>query len=140
MLFAMLSTEVFLLLTETRGWDLPTYQSWVVRMIRTVLEPRGSPLMATDLSGPADTSMMRIVHSALRRDIARAQAVLSDLPYPDEPQRVALSSHLRWMIGWLHHHHETEDAYLYPMVREARPDVAACSTTWTAITRRSSPP
>jgi len=31
--------------------------------------------MATDLSGPADTSMMRIVHTALRRDIARVMTV-----------------------------------------------------------------
>lgn len=36
-LFAVLSTEVFLLLTETRGWDLPTYQSWAVRLISTIL-------------------------------------------------------------------------------------------------------
>jgi AcrR family transcriptional regulator len=36
-LFAVLSTEVFLLLTETRGWDLPSYRSWAVRIIRSVL-------------------------------------------------------------------------------------------------------
>jgi hypothetical protein len=77
--------------------------------------------MATDLSGPADTSMMRIVHTALRRDIARAQAVLTEPPYPDQPQRAALGAHLQWMIGFLHRHHESEDTYLYPAVREANP-------------------
>jgi AcrR family transcriptional regulator len=41
-LFAVLSTEVFLLLTETRGWDLPTYQSWTVHIIRTVLNSDGA--------------------------------------------------------------------------------------------------
>ena len=29
--------------------------------------------MNTDLDGPADTRVMRIVHSALRRDLARAR-------------------------------------------------------------------
>jgi iron-sulfur cluster repair protein YtfE (RIC family) len=80
--------------------------------------------MAPDLNGPADMSMMRIVHTALRRDIVRAQLVLTDLPYPDRGQRMALCAHLRWMMGWLQHHHETEDAQLYPMVREANPDAA----------------
>ncbi len=36
-LFAVLSTEVFLLLTETRGWDLPTYHAQMVRLIRAIL-------------------------------------------------------------------------------------------------------
>jgi hemerythrin-like domain-containing protein len=80
--------------------------------------------MARDLSGPADMSMMRIVHTALRRDIGRAQRVLSELPYPDDSQRQALSEHLTWMMGWLHHHHETEDAHLYPLVRSRNPAAA----------------
>jgi AcrR family transcriptional regulator len=33
-LFAILSSEVFLLLTEARGWSVPMYQSWVVRTLR----------------------------------------------------------------------------------------------------------
>lgn len=81
--------------------------------------------MAPDLTGPADTSMMRIVHAALRRDIARAQTVLADLPYPDGDQRTALSAHLGWMMNFLHHHHQTEDEHLYPMVRAANPAAAA---------------
>jgi AcrR family transcriptional regulator len=32
-LFAILSSEVFLLLTEARGWTVPMYQSWVVRTL-----------------------------------------------------------------------------------------------------------
>lgn len=80
--------------------------------------------MRADPAGPADTSMMRIVHSALRRDIARAQAALSEPPYPDEAQRTAIGDHLRWMMGFLQHHHEAEDGSLYPMVRAARPDAA----------------
>jgi hypothetical protein len=36
------------------------------------------------LSGPADTAAMRIVHTALRRDYARARSALSQPPYPDD--------------------------------------------------------
>jgi AcrR family transcriptional regulator len=36
-LFAVLSTEVFLLLTESRGWDLPTYRAWAAQISHTVL-------------------------------------------------------------------------------------------------------
>lgn len=80
--------------------------------------------MALDPTGPADTSMMRIVHTALRRDIERAETALTDLPSPDHPQRKALTAHLHWMMGWLHHHHQTEDEQLYPMVRAANPGAA----------------
>jgi AcrR family transcriptional regulator len=32
-LFAILSSEVFLLLTEARGWNVPMYQSWVTQTL-----------------------------------------------------------------------------------------------------------
>src|SRR5215472_4850661 len=78
-------------------------------------------MMKAELSGPADTRTMRIVHAALRRDLARSQAALTEPPYPDRAQRGALSAHLRWLLGFLHKHHEAEDDYLYPMVRAANP-------------------
>jgi hemerythrin-like domain-containing protein/uncharacterized protein YndB with AHSA1/START domain len=81
-------------------------------------------MMKAELSGPADTSTMRIVHTALRRDLAHAQTALTEPPYPDRAQRAALSAHLRWVLGFLHRHHEAEDDYLYPMVRAANPGAA----------------
>src|SRR5215475_8225696 len=81
-------------------------------------------MMKAELSGPADTSTMRIVHTALRRDLARAQTALTEPPHPDCAQRAALSGHLRWLLGFLHKHHEAEDDYLYPMVRAANPGAA----------------
>jgi hemerythrin-like domain-containing protein/uncharacterized protein YndB with AHSA1/START domain len=81
-------------------------------------------MMKAELSGPADTSTMRIVHTALRRDLAHAQTALTEPPYPDRAQRAALSAHLRWLLGFLHRHHEAEDDYLYPMVRAANPGAA----------------
>jgi Hemerythrin HHE cation binding domain/Polyketide cyclase / dehydrase and lipid transport len=68
--------------------------------------------------------MMRIVHSALRRDVARTQVALAGPLFPDDAQRVALSEQLRWMTAFLHRHHESEDEYLYPMVRAANEGAA----------------
>lgn len=79
-----------------------------------------------DLDGPADTRMMRIVHTALRRDLARTQVALAELAVdPDDRRRVAVATHLQWMMTWLHHHHESEDAGLYPYVRARNPGAAA---------------
>jgi uncharacterized protein YndB with AHSA1/START domain len=75
-----------------------------------------------DPSGPADTRTMRIVHNALRRDLARAGTVLRTAPYPHPDQRRALAAHLAWMMGFLHHHHGGEDAGLYPLVRAKNPE------------------
>jgi hemerythrin-like domain-containing protein len=70
---------------------------------------------------PADTSMMRIVHNALRRDLRRAHEVLDDSSPPDDEQRVAIAEHLRWMMDFLNAHHDSEDRALYPAMRERRP-------------------
>jgi hemerythrin-like domain-containing protein len=75
---------------------------------------------------PADTTMMRIVHNALRRDLARAQAVLGDPERASREQRRALGAHLAWMMRFLHAHHDSEDRGLYPLVRQrAGADTAA---------------
>jgi hypothetical protein len=72
--------------------------------------------MSEVLDGPADTQMMGIVHSALRRDLERSRIVLRAGTVPDA-RRVALAEHLVWMMEFLHHHHEGEDNGLYVLVR-----------------------
>jgi hemerythrin-like domain-containing protein len=72
--------------------------------------------MSEVLDGPADTRMMGIVHSALRRDLERSRIVLTAGTVPDARRR-ALAEHLVWMMDFLHHHHEGEDSGLYPLVR-----------------------
>lgn len=64
----------------------------------------------------ADTTMMRIVHNALRRDLARARTTLAK-PTTGDAQRHAIAAHLRWMMTFLRAHHEAEDAELYPLAR-----------------------
>lgn len=80
--------------------------------------------MAVDPNTPADTNMMRIVHSALRRDLERARSALTANPPPIARQRVALARHLGWMMVFLEAHHRSEDEGLYPPVHERATDAA----------------
>ena len=77
--------------------------------------------MKTDPNGPADTRIMGIVHSALRRDLTRTTTALTAEPPPGDAQRVALCAHLTWMMDFLHGHHEGEDVGLWPMMRTLFP-------------------
>ncbi len=76
-------------------------------------------------AAPADTRMMGIVHSALRRDLVRLRLVLGT-PAAQEPRRrKALAEHAVWLMDFLHHHHTGEDEGLYPLVVRRNPDAAA---------------
>ena len=69
----------------------------------------------------ADTTMMGVVHDALRRDLGRLQAALDESPPPGGPRREALADHALWLMDFLHHHHTAEDAALWPLVRQRNP-------------------
>jgi hemerythrin-like domain-containing protein len=77
-----------------------------------------------DLDGPADTRMMGIVHSALRRDLVRSRMVLDDEAPLAPRRRVALANHVVWLMDFLHAHHHGEDIGLYPMVLRNDPRTA----------------
>jgi hemerythrin-like domain-containing protein len=77
-----------------------------------------------DLDGPADTRMMGIVHSALRRDLVRTRMVLEEEAPLDPARRTALADHVVWMMHVLHTHHHGEDIGLYPMVLRNNPGAA----------------
>jgi hemerythrin-like domain-containing protein len=68
-------------------------------------------------SKPADTTMMGVVHDALRRDLHRLDTVLDAAPAIDPGRRGALSAHVEWMMQFLHRHHHGEDEGLWPLVR-----------------------
>ncbi len=78
----------------------------------------------TATNAPADTRMMGIVHGALRRDLLRARDVASTSPYPHGRHRLALGEHVVWLMDFLHAHHTSEDAGLWPAVRAKNPDAA----------------
>ncbi|HEU4349878.1 MAG TPA: hemerythrin domain-containing protein [Actinoplanes sp.] len=73
---------------------------------------------------PADTTIMGVVHDALRRDLVRTREAVGVTPPPGDAQRVAIADHLVWMLEFLHHHHESEDAGLWPVVRARNPEAA----------------
>jgi hypothetical protein len=75
----------------------------------------------TALDAPADTRMMGIVHSALKRDLLRARETLRAQPPPEGRQRTALGGHVNWLMEFLHRHHSGEDAGLWPAVRRRNP-------------------
>lgn len=75
-------------------------------------------------SGTADTRIMGVVHSALRRDLERARLVLQ-APELEERRCRALGHHLGWLMGFLERHHTAEDCGLYPLVRDRDPSIGA---------------
>jgi iron-sulfur cluster repair protein YtfE (RIC family) len=77
--------------------------------------------MKTEPNAPADTAMMGIVHTALRRDLTRTTTTLTAAHPPGGAQRTGLSAHLIWMMDFLHGHHEGEDAGLWPLMRSLDP-------------------
>ncbi|HEY7068936.1 MAG TPA: SRPBCC family protein [Acidimicrobiales bacterium] len=64
----------------------------------------------TDPNGQADTRLMGIIHTALRRDLGRIRTALTASPPPARHQREAIAGHAGWMMQFLHQHHTTEDS------------------------------
>ena len=81
--------------------------------------------MVAPSRAPADTTIMGVVHDALRRDLVRSREAVGATPPPGDAQRVAIADHLLWMMDFLHHHHHAEDVGLWPMVRARNPEAAA---------------
>ncbi|HYH34675.1 MAG TPA: hemerythrin domain-containing protein, partial [Nocardioides sp.] len=65
----------------------------------------------------AEMTMNEIIHAAVRRDLARMEGALR--AFPDGDRERARQLQRAWDSLWeqLHHHHETEDAYIWPYVR-----------------------
>lgn len=73
---------------------------------------------------PADTQMMGIMHSALRRDFVRVRMVLGTPEAAEPLRRTALAEHVLWLMHVLHDHHSGEDNGLYPLVVRRNPAAA----------------
>jgi len=61
--------------------------------------------------------MNQIIHAAVRRDLARHEQALRAFPDGDADRAAALRR--AWTVLWrqLHHHHELEDAHVWPYLR-----------------------
>lgn len=83
-------------------------------------------MTATTNDRPADTTMMGVVHDALRRDLRRLDLALADSETELPPERrEALGAHVEWMMDFLHHHHHGEDVGLWPQLRSRAADAGA---------------
>jgi hypothetical protein len=91
--------------------------------------------MTTTSGAPADTTMMRIVHDALRRDLARARTTLAESGRAGPAQRRAIGTHLTWMMRFLDAHHASEDDGLYPLVRQRAADDEAALAVLDGMSR-----
>lgn len=79
--------------------------------------------MAKDDNAPADTTIMGIVHDALRRDLNRLHKTLTTdmVDSSDDTRREAIAAHVEWMMDFLHHHHLGEDEGLWPLLFDRAP-------------------
>ena len=84
-------------------------------------QPTHQP-MTNASEATADTTIMTIVHDALRRASRRFNAVMSTTtPGPAPRQIVALGRHGEWMMDFLDRHHHAEDDGLWPLLRQPDP-------------------
>ena len=73
---------------------------------------------------PIDVRDMRIIHATFRAAYTQSAQLLRANPTPS-PQRVAfLSDHVDFGLQMLHHHHESEDELLYPLLERRVPEQA----------------
>ena len=68
--------------------------------------------------------MMGIVHAAFRRDLARVRLVLTAARVPQGERKQAVADQVEWLTDRLHEHHHTEDAGLWPLIRQRNPAAA----------------
>ncbi|MFF7631892.1 hemerythrin domain-containing protein [Kitasatospora sp. NPDC008050] len=72
---------------------------------------------------PVRFAGLRLVHAALRRDLARLPTALRLLQPDDEVGAAALQRHWDFLTAMLTCHHEQEDVRLWPMLRRFAPEL-----------------
>jgi len=80
--------------------------------------------MSTSLSGlPTGHQTMLLTHRAMVTDLPRiADAALRLAETPDATRAAALSAYIDRVHALIHHHHEGEDAFLWPHLRSLGAD------------------
>jgi hemerythrin-like domain-containing protein len=66
--------------------------------------------------GPHDQTGMYLMHHAFRRDLAAFEAAVRQTPLHDESVWRVLTRRWDRFVEVLHHHHEAEDAHIWPLM------------------------
>ena len=74
---------------------------------------------------PIDVRDMAIVHKTFRRAFEESAQLVLTNPTPSAQRVTFLADHIDFVIGVLHHHHESEDLLLYPLLAERAKDQLA---------------
>jgi len=73
---------------------------------------------------PADVRDMAIIHETFRRSYAESAELVRARPTPSAERVTFLADHIDFGLEMLHHHHESEDELLYPLLVERAPESA----------------
>lgn len=73
----------------------------------------------------ADTRAMNTIHTFFRREFRLAGGVVRGVPAGDRERAEVVADHLAFLTLALHHHHTTEDGYLWPLLLERVPEELA---------------
>ena len=76
------------------------------------------PGQAAAPAGPADMTMMYVMHHAFRRDLGRFTGAVAATPLEDRATWKALAARWDRFFEILHHHHSLEDRYVWPFLME----------------------
>jgi hemerythrin-like domain-containing protein len=83
---------------------------------------RGGDVTAAE---PIDVRDMAIVHRTFRNAFSESARLVRANPTPSPGRVTFLADHIDFAVGMLHHHHESEDQLLYPLLIERAPEEAA---------------
>jgi hypothetical protein len=75
-------------------------------------------------ANPIEVRDMAIVHHAFRNAYTESARLVRAAPAPSAGRVTFLADHINFAIGLLHHHHESEDTLLYPILIERAPEQA----------------
>ena len=68
--------------------------------------------------GPADMTMMYVMHHAFRRDLNRFVSAVAETPLEDRETWKALAARWDRFFTILHHHHSVEDRFIWPFLMQ----------------------
>jgi hemerythrin-like domain-containing protein len=74
---------------------------------------------------PIEVKDMAIVHKTFRRAFEESAELVRANPTPSAQRVTFLADHIDFVISVLHHHHESEDEMLYPLLAERAKDQMA---------------